>query len=256
MKYAFALLFGMFLGCLPAVSVIASPGQCTRSIGPPGNFCPRCYEHPNYLWAYKSGTTSCIRCYTGCLIETAAPDGTQSIVPAPEKSRAQCEAAQPFLLSSIDPAQLVALDSDPDKIDVLARRYPAAASLLAVLDTAADPMAMLVAEQEFQVDFRHRPIAATAGDYLSGVEQAGGQARAKLLPQTQDVLVTARTQARADGTVLMTVTSELREAGEPNRVIEGPVAVVLRATGAKKRITTKALGETEIAILGIDVLPR
>ncbi len=238
--------------CLVVVDVSAQGSQCTRSIGPPGNFCPSCSKQPNYLWARKSGTTSCIRCYEGCLIETLTNDESEAVSLLDEESQSVCEAAQPFRLAEIPVENLVTLDSDPEKIYRLASRYPIAASALSVLDTSVDPMSMLAAEQEFQVNFKNLPMPRSSMDYLNGVEQTGRDAYAKLLPVDQDVLVTAQTKALANGSVAMTINAVLRTADMPSRALEGPVTVTLRPTGAYRRVSTKAHGDIDVTVLGIE----
>jgi len=224
--------------------------DCRHSIGPPGNWCPKCSAYPNDLWARRSGSTSCIRCYTGCQIETFAPDPIESAKSL--STQLQCERAQPFTVKDIDPDTLVTIDSDTRVVHALAREFPVAASLLAVLDTAVDPMSMLVPESEFQVSFRNRPVTLTALEYLAGVEQTGRDAYAQLLGTDQDVLATAATKMLHGGLVFMEIRSELRQAGARNRLIEAPVRVWLRDTGARSRLAVPGLGKLAVNVLAVE----
>lgn len=228
---------------LLSLGVAAEPKNvtCMHSVGPPGNWCPKCSQYPNYLLARRVEPVEgpCLRCYLGCAIATAVP-GT--LPGATDDSSAICHRVPEISLSDLDKDSLVSLQIDPGELQRMAETYPIAAAMIAVLHANGDPLPVLDRLNEFQIQFRDRPVAESASDYLT---QSYPAAREDL-PDDSDVLTTAKSSQIDADTVLLEVQSELRSAKGSNLVIEGPVMVQLRATGR----------HAEVAYGGTTLRPR
>lgn len=230
MKSLMLALF-VLLGVV-STAVDAEPRNlsCLHSIGPPGNWCPKCSQYPNYLWARRVEPVEgpCLRCYLGCSIATASPAGDDALSSEGD-SAGICPAKPELTLSELEQDSLVSLQVDEAVLREMARRVPIAASMIAVLHAQGDPLPVLERLNEFQIQFRDRPVAQSAIDYFSGVSPAAKEE----LPDDSDVLTTAKSSHLDRETVLLEIQSELRSARGTNLVIEGPVMVELRGVGKR-----------------------
>jgi hypothetical protein len=141
---------------------------------------------------------------------------------------ASCAEAKPVKVLPGEALSLSAL-VDAKLIMAMEKEFPVAASLLAVVNWANE-RSLIFDGRELQVGFDHQPLKGNATAYLYNTQGAGKPGVAKELPPPNMVVATARASKLDDETLVMEIDSELVSQNGSEK-IEGPVFVLLRATG-------------------------
>lgn len=231
---------------LPAM-VGAQVLQCDRRQGwtMDGEFCARCNISFAGSVAKKQSFGVCLSCSTGCPYEKAAILG-QTGDPAKQRALAPTAsgscgllAPAPGILASAEQMP-VALRVDAEAIEAMSRRYPIAATFVALM-ASADGAPNIFDAGTVTLGIRHRPRAGTASAFLERGEAAMQAPFVTELPLFEQVLVEVRGERLASGGIEWWVLSSL-ETGKGTRVLEGPVRLVLADSGERAAASVGNIG--------------
>jgi hypothetical protein len=220
---------------------------CNRRLGwtIDGEHCPRCDIVFGGAVAKKQSFGVCLECSAGCPYEKAA------LPPKPdEQSPSRSAENPPFKLCGLleQPSKLLApaeempvvLRVEHDAIGDMSRRYPIAATFLALMSSGVDAPSIFNAGS-VTMGIRHQPRAVTGLAFLERGDAAMQAPFVTELPLFEQVLVEVRGERLSSGDIGWWVLSSL-ETKKGTRVLEGPVRIVLADTGARAAASVGNIG--------------
>jgi hypothetical protein len=206
--------------------------------------CPRCDIVPGGSVAKKQSFGLCLNCNTGCPYEKAIPDKPgepiQEQAVAPQPLNICGLLAQPSKVMASAEQMPVALKVDAGAVGDMSRRYPIAATFVALMASKAGAPNIFDAGT-VTLGIRHQPRAGTASAFLERGDVAMQAPFVTELPLFEQVLVEVRGERLASGDIEWWVLSSL-ETKQGTRVLEGPVRILLTESGERAAASLGNMG--------------
>ena len=255
MKIRFAMALCLLLA---AMTASAQSLMCDRRQGwtMDGEHCPRCNILLAGSVARKQSFGVCLNCSSGCPYEKALPleppDVTGKQTANPLAIRTCGMLTPPPKILSDGEQMPIAIQLDAAAIEKISRRYPIAATFVALMSSHANVPNIFDANS-ITMGIRHRPIAETAVAFIERGDAAMQAPFVSELPLLEQVLVEARGERTPSGDIELWVLSSLETRTE-TRVIEGPVRVTLQDRGERATTSVGNIGVIApvMTLVGID----